>query len=440
MRPDPDHHDDLDTEVVSSNRPRIRTSSPPASSTAPGGGRCQSPVSNQTPLLTATLNAPPQAYYGGLNGNVRVKCPTDATVSITTKNNKSDADTHYAESHSNHSPSQGLSIHTSHHQSSSVFYSALLKQLRHKAGDNPTSVSGSVQQVHVVPVKIKKEKGSGSLKSLPFMCPACKKRFQRHIAMNAHFQNEHISAPTSTSGERSCKLCGHTSGSLAQVRSHLKTSHNIDLDNPAKCLVEDPPRFSLLEASLRSGSSPDTEAEPSCSNIDMSIESRSNSPQPAHSHSGHTPSSSEQSPERSLFPIKQHHHDHLLRDDDNPQVEDLSVRRPAPVQPECYSPAPRSPRPESPIAFPGNKAAKRPRVSGSPSPTFNHVPQIPSSPPPQKRQFECHHCNISYPNQTLYFLHKGFHSDANPWRCNGCGYQASDLYDFNSHLFSVAHQ
>jgi hypothetical protein len=45
-----------------------------------------------------------------------------------------------------------------------------------------------------------------------------------------------------------------------------------------------------------------------------------------------------------------------------------------------------------------------------------------------------------YPNQTLYFLHRGFHSESNPWRCNSCGHISSDLYDFNTHLFSVAHQ
>ena len=440
MRADPDKNEELDTEVVSS-RQVIRTSSPPVSSTPPSGaaGRCQSPVSNHTPLLTATLNAPPQSYYGGLNGNVRVKCPTDMSISITTKNKKSDPDTQYSDS-----PSQGLSNNqSSHHQA--VFYSTLLKQLRQKAGDGPSSGSGSgqQQQIHVVPVKIKKEKGSASSKSLPFMCPACKKRFQRHIAMNAHFQNEHISA-ASSSGERSCKLCGITAASLSMVRNHLRTAHNIDLDNPAKCLVEDPTSFSsskysLLEASLRSGSSTE-ETEPSCSNIDMSESSRSSSPQPAHSY---TPSSSEQSPERSLFPIKQHVAD---QDDDNSQVEDLSLRRHVPRSPvmgrsaasvECYSP-----RSESPMSMSsGSKPSKRPRLreSQSPSPTFGQASSQPASPPPLGK-YVCNFCNISYPNQTLYFLHKGFHSDANPWRCNGCGHQTSDLYEFNSHLFSAAHQ
>ena len=429
MRADPDKNEDLESssssDVVSSHRSRSPAVSVPACQ-----GRSCSPVSNHNPLLTATLNAPPQSYYGGLNGNVRVKCPTDLSVTLTVANSKKNDDSPNSDS----SHSQGLSTNPQQPSSNqAVFYSTLLKQLRQKAGDGSGgNVSSGGQQIHVVPVpvKIKKEKAGSGSKSLPFMCPACKKRFQRHIAMNAHFQSEHISGP-GASGERSCKLCGTTQPSLTHVRNHLRAVHNIDLDNPAKCLVEDPATFqatskySVLEASLRSGSSHESDSsEPSCSNIDMSESSRSNSPLPAHHH----PSSSEQSPERSLFPIKAS----VQVEDDNSQVEDLSVRRHVS---RGQSPVPlgtRSPRPESP-------AAKRQRVHDSPSPTMTSVPSQPPSPPPGSK-YTCLHCNISYPNQTLYFLHKGFHSDSNPWRCNGCGHQASDLYDFNSHLFSVAHQ
>ena len=434
-----DHHEaDLDSEVVSS-----RASSPPAS-----------PGPSQTPLLTASLNAPPRSYYGGLNGNVRVKCPTDLSVTLSTKNRmtQSNTDNQYSDS-----PSQGLSSPPPHHQA--VFYSTLLKQLRQKAGD--TSV-GSAQRIHVVPVKIKKEKGS-SLKALPFMCPACKKRFQRHIAMNAHFQNEHIS-PASASGERGCKLCGAQAPSLAAVRSHLRSVHNIDLDNPAKCLAEDPAAFSstkysVLEASLRAGSGPAEESEPSCSNIEMSVSesSRSSSPLPAHSSQ-----SSDQSPERQsllLYSRASSSAETQAAEDDLGQVEDLSLRRPTPASPvldrpassllrpitseHCsvttnQRPASPAPRPESPL--PCARAGKRPRLREPP--TSEATCQASQSgqagsPPPV---YTCPHCSITFPNQALYFIHKGAHSDSNPWRCNGCGHQASDMYDFNSHLFSAAHQ
>jgi len=359
MRADPDKHDDLETEP-SRHSP----------------GRC-SP--NNTPLLTASLNAPPQSYhsYAGLNGNVRVNCPTDLTNK--TKNSE---DSQYSDS-----TSQGLSSHTSSSSSSSsnpqaVFYSTLLKQLRQKAGDN----GGSYQQ-YVVPIKIKKEKGGKKppRSPLPFVCPACKKRFQRKIAMNSHFQNEHISE-ASASGERSCKLCGSSAGSLAAVRNHLLSSHNIDLDNNSPS-PSPSPKYSLLEASLRSGSSHE-ESEPSCSNIDMSS-SRSN-----------TPTSTEPSPERSVFPMKCPE-----QEDDTSMVEDLSLRRPAPSSP----------------------TTKRQRVTESPPPGG------------VQGRFCCTFCNISYPDQTLHFLHMGFHSEVNPWRCSRCGHQATDLHDFNTHLY-IGHQ
>ena len=55
-------------------------------------------------------------------------------------------------------------------------------------------------------------------------------------------------------------------------------------------------------------------------------------------------------------------------------------------------------------------------------------------------QFKCQHCSILFPNHTLYFLHKGFHSEgSNPWRCNGCGRYCSNMYDFNTHLMSDSH-
>ena len=409
-----DHHEDHEAQVQvisSRDRPPSASSSPPES---PG------PASNQTPLLTASLNAPPRSYYGGLNGNVRVKCPTDLSVTLTTKNRKTpETDSQ----HSHDSRSQGLSSQSSRQQS---VLSNLLKQLGNRN-------VGPAQQIHVVPIKhIKKEKGSSS-KSQPFRCPACSKRFQRHIAMNAHFQNEHI-PPTSASasGERSCKLCGTSAPSLAAIKGHLRSQHNIDFENPEKCLAEpdtaafSSSKYSVLEASLRAGSSPE-EAEPSCSNIEMSVSeaaSRSCSPLPAHTTS-QASSSSEQSPERqSLFPLKTMAETQAV-DDDLGQVEDLSLRRPAPA----------SPRSDSPL-----HKRLRLREAQSPSPTFSPSQSGRASPPPTSGRFTCTHCCITYPNQTLYFLHKGFHSDSNPWRCNGCGHQATDMYDFMSHLFSAAHQ
>lgn len=333
-----------------------------------------------------------------------MKCPTDLHVTLTKK-------------------SKVEAVGEQAGGSQAVFYSTLLKQLRQKAGD----VGPTASQLGNPPPKKKEKSG----KALPYQCPACKKRFQRPIAMNSHIQNEHIS-PASSTGERTCRLCGMVSASLAAVRVHLLSSHSIDLDNPAMYLMEER-RYSVLEASLRSGR--EEEDTPSCSNLDMSGSSASCSP-------AHTPSSSE-SPERN----SQAANLTSRPEEDEMQVEDLSVRRPCPSpqlasRPQTlgrYSPQPPlSPRAESP-----KQSAKRPRVrDSSPSPTFSSSSTVssPSSCNFHKSVHTCAHCNIVYPNQTLYFLHKGFHSEGNPWRCNSCGHQSSDLYDFNTHLFSVAHQ
>lgn len=58
----------------------------------------------------------------------------------------------------------------------------------------------------------------------------------------------------------------------------------------------------------------------------------------------------------------------------------------------------------------------------------------------RKRNLQCLFCGIEFPDQTLYFLHKGCHSESNPWKCNICGEQLNNVYEFNSHLLSKSHQ
>jgi IKAROS family zinc finger protein len=399
-------------------------------------------------------------------------------------------------------------------------------------------------------LQVKKEKNSSSSNSsssssskpLPFMCPVCKKRFQRHIALNAHFQNEHISGPGPNGAERTCRLCGSAFPSLGAVRHHLVAAHNIHLDSPTKCLDEAyrpphaaaptaatvPPaaKYSVLEASLRSGglgsggssssSSSSSEAsngsessEPSCSNLEMFSGgggggSGRSSPQQSDFGSGcHVAirralsparllpavaacSSTERSPERASLSL-------LLRqtsvggppgmdhegsvnpnqtcddDDDDVHVEDLSIRRSAPVSSQAvappplsmsrrYSPAPAPSRSSPPplrqdspsgghSSRPCNDNKKRARTSSTSDGDYSPIPPLVSVAAAAMVQsavsgggkFTCSPCSIVFPNQTLYFLHRGFHSEANPWRCNACGHLSSDLYDFNTHLYSVAH-
>ena len=70
-------------------------------------------------------------------------------------------------------------------------------------------------------------------------------RFQRHIAMNAHFQNEHIGQTSSADVDKKvCRLCSFVAVDIIAVRQHLVKQHNIDLENPSACLVEPEPTSS----------------------------------------------------------------------------------------------------------------------------------------------------------------------------------------------------
>ncbi|XP_012279715.1 Krueppel homolog 1 isoform X1 [Orussus abietinus] len=74
------------------------------------------------------------------------------------------------------------------------------------------------------------------------------------------------------------------------------------------------------------------------------------------------------------------------------------------------------------------------------SPHSRGEPPTSTRPDPRTTGLQCTHCRITFPDQTLYFLHKGCHSESNPWKCNICGEQCCNLYQFNSHLLSKSHQ
>uniref|UniRef100_A0A915PYK7 C2H2-type domain-containing protein n=1 Tax=Setaria digitata TaxID=48799 RepID=A0A915PYK7_9BILA len=56
-----------------------------------------------------------------------------------------------------------------------------------------------------------------------------------------------------------------------------------------------------------------------------------------------------------------------------------------------------------------------------------------------KDQQECMHCGMIFMDQTLYLLHKGLHSDSDPWKCNLCGHGCGDKYMFTTHVISSDH-
>uniref|UniRef100_A0A914URJ9 C2H2-type domain-containing protein n=1 Tax=Plectus sambesii TaxID=2011161 RepID=A0A914URJ9_9BILA len=56
-----------------------------------------------------------------------------------------------------------------------------------------------------------------------------------------------------------------------------------------------------------------------------------------------------------------------------------------------------------------------------------------------KPRKECLACGLVFLDPTLYFLHKGLHSDSDPWKCNLCGHECQDKYQFHTHVISADH-
>lgn len=285
------------------------------------------PPTTATPLLTASLNSPPvppppvEIRFGS------------AGIDLSQKRNKRKQD------EENNNAKQN------------DMYANLLMHLRKVQ---------AAQQMEASPKMTAAARKEKLKAQLCFQCPVCKKRFQRHIAMNAHFQNEHLGV--GPGDQKICRICTKfRSADLSGIRSHLHSVHGIDLETPTACLAE--PEVSISEVIRH--------------------------PDISSSSSESSPMSGRESPngDRYFFPIKPA----------ESKRDGVSV-----------------------TAIP---CKKRPRKAA----------------PAEDNSFQCQHCNIVFPNQTLYFLHRGFHSDADPWRCNGCGLSCADMYEFNTHLVSDSH-
>ncbi len=296
-----------------------------------------------TPLLKASLSTPPVAHSP-------IAVAAAAVAATNTNNGSMDLSMQRRQPLSEDNPSRQPTTNAAE------MYSTLLLQLRQerRSSFSPPSPRRPTETASAPcspapacsPPKKSATGLSGSASSQPkpscFACPVCKKRFQRHIALSAHFQAEHVGHHDSGDARKVCRLCSHRAKTMADVRKHLLASHGIDLETPTACLAEDDEKS---EESLEEKVSGKRAASPS------------------------SPSSSSSSPS-------------------------------------------------------GRRAShKRPAAAATVSPST----------------WRCPHCQIVFPNQTLYFLHRGFHSDNDPWRCNGCRVVCSDMYDFNTHLVSCPH-
>jgi len=388
-----------------------------------------------TPLLTASLNSPPVASLSlSSNGSVDLSAAS-SHASIRKRILQaaaSEAERVSPDRHGSASPSSSTC--------NKEMYANLLMQLRHQ-GVVPTD-EPQRSEVNKMSAAARKEK----LKSqLCFQCPVCKKRFQRHIAMNAHFQAEHLGS--TAKNDKICKLCGYVGSDMGAVRSHLLTKHNIDLETPTACLVEPEHCRSGSSSPLPSSSSEKKSSlskhcftnnnNPSVSIIRTSVVTKVEDSITSSSNPDRRPSppSNVVVHEAPGYYVKQEIHSN---DDVIEEAKDLSIKK--------------IKRPGSPNDLTKKKRHKTERVSpriivSSPSSPSNHDFLSASSSSfgftgssCGSSQWQCQHCNIIFPDQTLYFLHRGFHSNSSdPWKCNGCARRCTDMYDFNTHLMSEAH-
>lgn len=385
------------------------------------------------PLLTASLNSPPVNLSA--NGSV------DLTSSIRKR----------MESDGGHtSPSSSTS--------NKEMYANLLMQLRHQgitASEEVVAVnlqSNNASSTSKMTAAARKEK----LKSqLCFQCPVCKKRFQRHIAMNAHFQAEHLGV--TSKNDKVCKLCSYVGHDMAAIRNHLLAKHTIDLETPTACLVEPEFHPGASSPSCRStsssplpSSSSDKKTVKHCfsNNNNSSSNERNGSPAVSIIRTSVVPkaedtvaSSSTSFDARPSPPANIIIHETTYRlkqeaaDDNGEEAKDLSMKK---------SSAKRCTSPVLDLVHNCKKRLKSVNnnriVMSSPSSPLNQDQVAsPSTASVLTSQWQCQHCSIIFPDQTLYFLHRGFHSNTNPWRCNGCGQRCTDMYDFNTHLMSDVH-
>ncbi|XP_038213101.1 zinc finger protein ztf-16 isoform X2 [Zerene cesonia] len=283
-------------------------------------------------------------------------------------------------------------------------------------------------------------------KSLPYHCPICNRGFQRQIAMRAHFQNEHVGQHDLV---KTCPLCSYRAPTMKSLRVHFFNRHGIDLDNPGPGNNS----VSLLAAGIANAAYADGTMDPSTLNALGALGSGlSVSVAAAYSDSGD--SNGERSVDNATPPM--HYltpHVEISMADNNDTFSPGQTNHMSNSESRMNGEGPSSPQSgDSAVAssslsagLPTNitpsitlipiKQASRasPCEGGVITSTHGDAALLPSS-------LVCTFCSITFPDSTLYFLHKGCHCDSNPWKCNICGEQCCNVYEFNSHLLSKSHQ
>ncbi|XP_072941859.1 uncharacterized protein [Epargyreus clarus] len=315
-------------------------------------------------------------------------------------------------------------------------------------------------------------------KSLPYHCPICNRGFQRQIAMRAHFQNEHVGQHDLV---KTCPLCSYRAPTMKSLRVHFFNRHGIDLDNPGPGNNS----VSLLAAGIANAAYTDGTIDPSAMNalgalgsgLSVSVaaaysdsgdsngaRSVDNATPPMHYLTPHVEISMADNNE-TFSPGQTNHLSNSEsrmngEGPSSPQSGDSAVASSSLGLPTSITPSitliPIKQEPNtqeesgqgesrdgeangdkrgvsSSLSSLIKTSRASPSEGGVITSTHGDAAMLPSS-------LVCTFCSITFPDSTLYFLHKGCHCDSNPWKCNICGEQCCNVYEFNSHLLSKSHQ
>ncbi|CAG0913067.1 unnamed protein product [Notodromas monacha] len=339
-------------------------------------------------------------------------------------------------------------------------------------------------------------------KKLPFHCPVCNKGFQRQIAMRAHFQNEHVG--NTDDDQRTCRQCGYLAESSKDLELHAAKKHGMELDSSPilpnvgfnhsllmnlqnqqesallNSLNMNSSTSSLEKAGLQQDScpmSPPNDLVPShflAPHVEISVHQPGSpapsiddvepgSPPPASSSSSSSAlvsalgrsGTEECGSEYSGSPNGRLNGDSCKRNNKAESLKkrflsrlvDTSSNHDAPDDDDSHhanmKSGSRSPSPSSHLVqvSPLKSLLRQSRLVRDVFATCSNGTVAPTGFPAAGRNgHQCVFCSIVFPDQTLYFLHKGFHSEGNPWKCNICTEQYANVYEFNSHLLSKPHQ
>ncbi|CAD6185115.1 unnamed protein product [Caenorhabditis auriculariae] len=312
----------------------------------------------------------------------------------------------------------------------------------------------------------------------PYECRFCKKRFFRKDQMQEHSMTHIKTGFGFDCPVANCEMqfCQH-----AMLRSHLDEKHNITPSSQASCK-----RCSLLFANARrlllhyqtrhdesegAALSPSAKKEPSAKRrrLNTGAPVAVHSPQPILSEQLQQITKKELSPpntdssdnssspeyeeqfQTTNYPITSQ--DLLMMCLTGAAMHTEPTKSSASASPTVSKAASAEPEPNTPI-WPeassamscGSASATSPiNVSFSPSnestsraSLISEENKAPSPPAPTDGK-ECSHCGIVFFDNTMYLLHKGLHSEKNPWRCSLCGLDCGEKYMFTTHTIFADH-